>query len=49
MVTSRMHMTIGMVRRKRNVPIVNYIQKNVCSTMSVNIKKYKERKFMVKV
>jgi len=36
MVTSRMHMTRGMIRRKRNIPVVNYIQKNVCSIMSVN-------------
>jgi len=25
-----------MVRRKQNIPVVNYIQKNVCSIMSVN-------------
>ena len=29
-------MARGMVRRKRNLPVVNYIQKNVCSIISVN-------------
>jgi len=35
MVTSRMHMTRGMIRRKRNIPVVNYIQKNVCSIIII--------------
>jgi len=31
-----MDMTTGMVRRKQNISVVNYIQKNVCSIISVN-------------
>ena len=30
-----MHMAVGMIRRKQNIPMANYIQ-NVCSIMSVN-------------
>ena len=29
-VTLRMHMAISMIRRKQNIPMANYIQKNVC-------------------
>jgi len=36
MVTSRMHTKTGMIRRKQNIAVVNYIQKNMCSIMSVN-------------
>ena len=35
-VTVRMHMAIGMIRRKQNTPMATYIQKNVCSIISVN-------------
>ena len=36
MVTLCMHVAIGMIRRKQNIPVANYIQKNVCSIISVN-------------